>query len=159
MAKKIVRVFFDSNVILSGLISERGAPRIILDIFSLGLPFLRGITGQYNIIEIERNLSKKLSDVLPIYNKYFPELDLEIIPLPSIEEIENFSNEVKDISAKDIPVLVSAIEGKADFLVTGDKKDFGKLKKGGTYSFKIVDPSEFLDSILPEILQDKIKSR
>ena len=154
MAEKVVRVFLDSNVILSGLISEKGAPRIILDILCLGLPFLTGITGRYNLIEIERNLAKKLSGVLPVYKKYLPELNLEILSLPSVEEIENFSQDITDISGKDIPVLVSAIEGRADFLVTGDKKDFKKLKTGGSYSFKIVDPSEFLDAILPEILQN-----
>jgi putative PIN family toxin of toxin-antitoxin system len=154
MAEKVDRVFLDSNVIISGLISEKGAPRIILDILCLGLPFLTGITGRYNIIEIERNLAKKLSGVLPVYKKYLPELNLKILPLPSMEKIENFSKNVTDISGKDIPVLVSAIEGRADFLVTGDKKDFEKLKTGSSYSFKIVDPSEFLDVILPEILQD-----
>jgi len=61
MAEKVVRVFLDSNVILSGLISEKGAPRIILDILCLGLPFLTGITGRYNIIEIERDYSFKNS--------------------------------------------------------------------------------------------------
>ena len=45
MAKKVVRVFLDSNVILSGLISDRGAPRILLDLISLELPFLNGSPG------------------------------------------------------------------------------------------------------------------
>jgi predicted nucleic acid-binding protein len=35
MGKKVVRVSLDSNVVLSGLLSERGAPRIILDLLSL----------------------------------------------------------------------------------------------------------------------------
>lgn len=50
MAKKAIKVFLDSNVILSGLLSDKGAPRIILDILSLRLPFVIGITGQYNIL-------------------------------------------------------------------------------------------------------------
>jgi predicted nucleic acid-binding protein len=58
MAKRSVRLFLDSNVILSGLLSERGAPRIILDLLNLGFPFLTGSTGKYNLIEIERNLKK-----------------------------------------------------------------------------------------------------
>ena len=35
MATKPVRVFVDSNVVLSGLLSEKGAPRILLDLLSL----------------------------------------------------------------------------------------------------------------------------
>jgi hypothetical protein len=58
MGRKVVKVFLDSNVILSGLLSERGAPRILLDLLSLRLPFLTGSTGRYNLIEIDRDLKK-----------------------------------------------------------------------------------------------------
>lgn len=148
MAKKRVKVFLDSNVIISGLFSDKGSPRIILDILSLDLPLLAGVIGEYNIIEIERNLSKKMPDVLPVYRKYIKMLNLEVIPLPVYKDIKKLSGYIAD---KDIPVLVSAINANADFLVTGDKKDFSKLK--GNYPFKIPNPSEFLDIILPEILR------
>lgn len=57
------------------------------------------------------------------------------------------------ISGKDVPVIVSAVNGKADFLVTGDKKDFEKLKIKRDYPFRILSPSEFLDAITPEIVK------
>jgi predicted nucleic acid-binding protein len=151
MARAAVRIFLDSNVILSGLLSDRGAPRIILDLLCLKLPFVVGLTGQYNLIEIERNISKKIPEVLPVYKAYLPKLNLEIIPLPLQNEVKRFSGHVSD---KDVPVLVSAVNGKADFLVTGDKKDFDKLKLKNDYTFKILNPSEFIDLILPEILKD-----
>jgi hypothetical protein len=37
--------------------------------------------------------------------------------------------------------------------VTGDKQHFEKLKGAGKYPLKIISPSEFIDSILPEILK------
>jgi predicted nucleic acid-binding protein len=148
MPKKDLKIFLDSNVIISGLFSDKGAPRVILDLLSLGLPHLAGVTGEYNIIEIERNLTKKMPEVLPVYTKYLPLLGLEIIPLPSAREINKLAGTT---SEKDIPVLASAIMGKADFLVTGDRKDFIHLT--GNYPFKILTPSEFLDSILPEVLK------
>jgi predicted nucleic acid-binding protein len=148
MAKKNVKAFLDSNVIISGLFSDKGAPRVILDILCLGLPVLTGVTGEYNLIEIERNLTKKMPDVLPIYKKYLPLLNLEVIPLPSSGEINKLSGTTSD---KDIPVLASALRGDVDFLVTGDKKDFIKLK--GKYPFKVLTPTEFLDVILPEIIK------
>ncbi|MEW6408748.1 MAG: putative toxin-antitoxin system toxin component, PIN family [Nitrospirota bacterium] len=126
--EKAVRVFLDSNVILSGLFSDKGAPRIILDILSLNLPFLIGMTGRYNIIEIERNLTKKMPDVIPIYKEYLTKLSLKIIELPSVEDVNKFSDHISD---KDAPVLASAVMSNADFLVTGDKKDFVRLKKKG----------------------------
>jgi predicted nucleic acid-binding protein len=148
MAKKSIKIFLDSNVILSGLLSDKGAPRVILDLLSLGLPQLAGATGKYNIIEIERNLTKKMPEALPVYNKYLPLLNLDIIPLPSSREIAKLSGTT---SPKDIPVLASAINGNVDFLVTGDRKDFSHLT--GQYPFKILAPSEFLDNILPEMLK------
>lgn len=142
MEKRPVKVFLDSNVIISGIFSDKGSPRIILDILCLGLPFIVASTGRYNIIEIERNLKRKMPKAIPIYQRYLPELNLEIIPLPSKEEIEEYHGYT---SEKDVPVFVSAIKGKADFFVTGDKKDFSKLKKQRHLKFKILNPSEFLD--------------
>jgi predicted nucleic acid-binding protein len=150
MGKKVVRVFLDSNVILSGLLSERGAPRIMLDLLSLGLPFLMGATGRYNLIEIERNLKKKMPDLLFLYKAYLFKLNLQVIPLPRPEEVRDFSGQIAE---KDIPVLISAIRSKVDFLVTGDKQHFGKMKEIGKYPFHVVTPSEFLDSILPDVLK------
>jgi len=148
MAGKRLKVFLDSNVIISGLFSDKGSPRIILDLLSLDLPLLSCATGEYNIVEIERNLLKKMPDVLPVYRKYLKILNLEIVPMPLSRDIKKLSGQIAD---KDVPVLASAINSNADFLVTGDKKDFEKLK--GNYPFKILIPSEFLDIILPEVLK------
>ncbi len=150
MGKRVVRVFLDSNVILSGLFSERGAPRILLDLLSLRLPFLIGSTGRYNLIEIERNLKKKMPNFLSLSKAYLPKLNLKIIPLPRPKYVRDFSGQIAE---KDVPVLISAIESKADFLVTGDKQHFGKIRGIEKYSFHVVTPSEFIDSILPEILR------
>ena len=151
MAKKAVRVFLDSNVILSGLISDKGAPRIILDLLTLKLPFLVGSTGRFNLREIERTLKKRMPGLLPLYRRYLPLLNLKIISLPSPQEIGVFAQTIAD---KDLPVLASAIKDKADFLVTGDKRHFQRLKGGKNYPLQIATPAEFVDRLLPEILQE-----
>jgi len=138
---KRVKVFLDSNVILSGLLSEKGPPRLILDIFCAGVPILCGQTGAYNLTEIERNLARKLPAALTVYQEYLPRLNLEIIPLPARADIEEYLGMTAD---KDVPVLVSAIQGKADFLVTGDKKDFAPLRKR-RLPFAVVTPAEFVE--------------
>lgn len=40
-----------------------------------------------------------------------------------------------------------SIKGKADFLVTGDKKHFDKVKKAGTFPFIITNPADFLEQL------------
>jgi len=98
-------------------------------------------------MEIERNLRAKLPEAVPVYKEYIAKLNLRIIPVPAMEEVKKYTGTT---SPKDVPVLVSAIKSKADYLITGDKKDFGKLK--GVYPFKITGPTAFLEIILPEIL-------
>ncbi len=151
MPKKAVRVFLDSNVIISGLISDKGAPRILLDLLSLKLPFLSGSTGRFNLMEIERTLKKKMPALLPVFRKYLPQLHLRVIPLPSPQELQAIARTIAD---KDLPVLASAIKGKADYLVTGDKRHFHKIKTAKRHPLQIVTPAEFVDKLLPEMLKE-----
>jgi len=152
METKKHRLFLDSNVILSGLFSERGAPRLILDLLSLNLPVLTGLTGRFNLTEIERNLQKKMVDALPVYRLYLPKLKLEIIPLPSPEDLRPLAGTADE---KDLPVLASAINGKADHFVTGDKRLISLIRQKGDFPFGTVTPAEYLDKVLPEILEGK----
>jgi predicted nucleic acid-binding protein len=71
--------------------------------------------------------------------------------MPSQKEISKFSGH---ISNKDVPVLISALKGKVDFLITGDKKHFEKLKAKSNFPFKILEPSEFLELVIPTIIKE-----
>jgi predicted nucleic acid-binding protein len=150
MVEKRHRIFLDSNVLLSGLISERGAPRRLLDILALDLPILAGLTGRYNLIEVERNIAKKAPDAWPVFQAYLPKLKLEIVPLPSPDEVSRLAGTA---DPKDIPVLASALQRHADYLVTGDKKLYSATGKSRRFAFQIAGPTEFLDRVLPRILK------
>ena len=141
MAKKTLKIFLDSNVILSGLLSDKGAPRVILDILCLGTPFLKGVTGEYNIMEIERNIQKRLPAILDVYRFYIRKLQLEIVPLPSLKAVKLYFGKIAD---KDAPVLASAVIARADYLVTGDKKDFGRFRDDERFTPKMISPSELV---------------
>jgi uncharacterized protein len=149
MPGKSVRVFLDSNVLVSGLFSDRGAPRLILDILSLDIPALKAVTGAFNVAEVERNLEAKLPAALPLFRSFLSIAGLEIVPVPSRKDLEPL---VGLTAAKDLPVLASAIAGRADVLVTGDKKDLLRIRKG-ELPFPILSPSDFLDSFLPGVLK------
>jgi len=97
------------------------------------------MTGEYNIVEIERTLRKKLPRALPAWRRYRKLLELEIVPLPEWKEIERHRGTIAD---KDVPVIVSAIQGKCDLLVTGDRKDFGALARKSSLPFRLVTPAE-----------------
>jgi predicted nucleic acid-binding protein len=145
------KVFLDSNVLLSGLFSDKGAPRIILDLLTLHLPILAGATGRYNLMEVERNLKKKMPAAIPLYHEYLPKLGLEVVALPTQETVRSMAG---IIAEKDIPVLASAIACRVEYLITGDKKDFAGLKTNRRYNLAIVSPSEFIDTVFTGILKD-----
>lgn len=145
--EKVANLFLDSNVILSGLLSSKGYPRILLDLLSLEVPLLKGMTGQYNIEEIERNLKLRFPNILPIYQDHFPKIKLEIIALPSEKDVIPLT---KLMSPKDAPVLASAQLGKADYLITGDKKGF---PKNIAKPILILNPMEFIENTLPGIIE------
>jgi predicted nucleic acid-binding protein len=88
---------------------------------------------------------------IPLYRNYFPGLGLEIVELPSRETVKSMSGVIAE---KDIPVLASAIACNAEYLITGDKKDFAGLKKDRRYNLAIISPSEFIETVFPGIIKD-----
>ena len=156
MERRTVKIFLDSNVILSGLISDRGAPRLILDILSLGLPVLRGVTGRYNLNEIERTIARKLPAARTVFNECLPRMNLEIVFLPFSDEMEPFRGIIDD---KDLPVVTSAAIAKADYLLTGDKKLLSQVRRASGLAFLGCLPAEFLNHFLPDILAGRARKK
>ena len=146
-----LKFFIDSNVILSSLISSEGSPRLLIDIATSNLSFIEFMTGKYNLMKVEKNINKKFAPLLPLYKEYLNKLQFTIIPLPNKEEVAIYNDL---IHPKDAPVLASAIKGKANYLVTGDKKDFKteKLLKANL-PVKIVNPAEALTIIEKRLLR------
>lgn len=148
MAKPRIKVFIDSNVIISGLLSDRAAPRLILDLLCHELPFIQAATGRYNLDEIQRTLTRKLPAAAPVFRDFMTRLKLEIVPQPERKMLENYSGLIVD---EDLPVLVSAMAWEADYLVTGDKKHFGGLKGKMGIPLKVCSPSEFVEILAASI--------
>lgn len=156
MEPRRVKVFLDSSVILSGLLTDRNAPRLALDILSLGLPILSGVTGRYNLTEIERDIANKLPAARAVVNECLPRMNLEIVFLPFLDEMAPFRGTVDD---KDLPVLVSAIIAKADYFLTGDEKLLGQIAKQQAFSIRSIGAADFLDRVLPDILTGERPSK
>jgi len=149
MERKKYRVFLDSNVILSGLFSDKGSPRLILDLLCLDLPALVGLTGRFNQMEVERNLERKLPATLPTFRLYLPKMKLEVIALPTPEDLRTLAGSADE---KDLPALASALAGRADFFATGDKSLISAINKKAAFPFRPLSPAEFLATVLPGLL-------
>jgi predicted nucleic acid-binding protein len=148
MERRTVRVFLDSGVILSGLISDRGAPRLILDILSLGLPVLRGVTGRYCLAEIERNIDHRAPAARAVLTQLLPKLNLEVVFMPFLDEIGPFRGSAEE---KDLPVIASASIARADYFISGDERLLSRLSGQTSFSARPIRPDEFLKDLLVRV--------
>lgn len=132
MAKK-PRVVLDSNIIISAVV-YRGKPRQVLELAFEGN--IQAYTSPILLAELTEVLTKKF--------------------LLSSEEINLIEQELKEVfeivhptktfhlqkDEDDNRVLEAAVEGKCDFIVTGDKE---LLQLGSFRAIKIMDADQFLN--------------
>ncbi len=136
-----MRVVADTNILVSALLFG-GPPEQV---------FLAGLRGEIQLF-ISLSLLKELEKVLKEKFKLNFHLVREIIEeVREVAEIVEVSSHIKAVSYpdEDNRVLECAVDGKADFIVTGDTKHILPLKKYG--GIKILSPSEFLKH-LPIVL-------
>lgn len=130
----------DTNVIVSGTIGNSGSPFIILEAWRKGRFIL--ITSQTLIDEVERVFRyPRIQKKYHITEKQVTNVIKNLINY-SIATPRNIKLSVITKDPPDNEVLIAALEGEADYIVTGDA-DLLELKsyKG----IKIVLPSEFLE--------------
>lgn len=120
-----MKVFLDANILFSASFPK-----------SLLAEFLRGLgqhatllTNAYARLESERNIGAKVSKQIAAHHAFAARLQL--VPLMV------FDLGVK-LAEKDRPILCGAIAAQADYLLTGDKKDFGHLFGKTVRGVKIV---------------------
>lgn len=135
-----MRVILDTNVLVSALLVPGGVPAQLLDAWFDGrfvlltseeqLDELRRVTRQPRIrTYVEPSTAGSLVNDL----RHFAELAKELPRLNvSTDPVDNF-------------LLAMATVGRADYLVTGDKRDLLALKRCGTT--RIVSTKRFLEIV------------
>lgn len=128
-------LFLDANILFSAAYREQSG---ILKLWKI--PSVKLISSVYATEEARRNLDT------PLQKERWERLliDLKEI-LPHHTDIELPENVT--IREKDKPILLSAISAKADFLITGDIRDFGKFYGKKIRGVTIIAPAEYLKRI------------
>ncbi|MGZ3569357.1 MAG: putative toxin-antitoxin system toxin component, PIN family [Thermodesulfobacteriota bacterium] len=129
-----VRVVADTNILISALLFG-GHP---------GQVFLAGLRGEIQLLP-SLFLLKELEKVLKEKFKLSIHLVRQVIEeVRAVAEIVEVSSHIEAISYpdEDNRILECAIDGRADFIVTGDTKHILPLKEYG--GIKILSASEFL---------------
>jgi putative PIN family toxin of toxin-antitoxin system len=132
-----VRILLDTNVIISGLLSRAGPPGQLVQGWLDGAFEL--VTSQAQLEELRRALGyERLRDRIPPgqARDILENVEVVAIMVPSIGHVE--------VSADpdDNMILATAIAGRAELIVSGDKP--GLLHLGAVEGIRIVTPREAL---------------
>jgi putative PIN family toxin of toxin-antitoxin system len=142
-----LRGFLDTNVIFSGIYSNRGAPGVILKYFIKGE--IRAVISPQVLDEVIVTLIKKFPGGIPYLKALLLNTPPEITSYPGQDQINYWK---KELSVGDSAVLAAAIQASPDYFVTGDKhflKNPGLAKEAG---LKVITPTE-----LKKIIENRTK--
>jgi putative PIN family toxin of toxin-antitoxin system len=132
-------VFLDSNVIISGLYSSKGAPGMIMKYFITGE--LMVVISQKVLEEVVFNINKKIPEILPVLRKILLNSPPKIVKNPTSKEINKWENV---INRQDASILAAAVAANPDYLITGDKHFFENPDIAKKSRLDIITPVEFL---------------
>lgn len=138
-----MRLFLDANVIFAAAISPNGRCSALFELASAGYCAL--LTSPHALEETRRNVTAKYPEALT-------RLDRDLIPELSIvgeapHTRINWAMEM-GLPLKDAPILATAVENRADLLVTGDKTHFGSFYGQVLEGVAVVDMREAIARLL-----------
>ncbi len=138
------RVFVDSSVLITALLSPRGGSFHILDTLRERVKFS---INEYVYREVLLVIVKKFSHVPGMESRFFLMLgwaNISVLPYPSVNQIGNLRNIiVKD----DTPILAGAIaQAHSDYLLTLDNDFFAPtvITYAKKYNLCILKPKELI---------------
>jgi putative PIN family toxin of toxin-antitoxin system len=109
-----------TNVLISGIIF----PRFAFEILNLAFKQeIRLFLPETVLEEAKVKVRDKFPDLSPELEKLLSNCPFELIPDPEEGEVIKNKGLVRDES--DIPIILSAIQAKVDFFITGDKDIIG----------------------------------
>ena len=141
----MVRVFLDANVYFAGCASSSGASALILQLAQQGR--LRVTASRLVLREAERNLQRKRpSKDLEAFHRFLKQTKLRIIPTPPEATWTRYQ---EIIHPKDVPVLAAAVAGKAEYLITLDRRHFlTRTVSAHVRELTVLTPGDFLRELV-----------
>ena len=138
------KVFLDASIFVAAAGSASGGSSLVLEVCK-GFYFSAVVTRKI-LLEAQRNIHKKLSsEALLRFYKEIAILNPEVTGPPTRKELDQYN---KIIALKDRHVLASALESKATFLITLDRKHFKtKDMRQANLPIIIMTPKEFLELV------------
>jgi len=149
------RLFLDSNVLMGGFVARWGLDKAVLSLCSARICKL--VLAEAVRVEVERNLALHAQRLalddkdqpIEAYHRFIRLSDPELVPFPSLEAVRANRHLIRH--EPDIPVLLSAMAARPDWVLTNNTEHFTQsvaLRAG----LRIATPVEFfrtLSSLIP----------
>ncbi|HET7750163.1 MAG TPA: PIN domain-containing protein [Terriglobales bacterium] len=145
-----IRLFLDSNVLTAGIVSTWGLDKATLSLCAAKV--CRLVLAEVVRDEVEENLlwhAERLpaldgEQLIEDYRKLIKLTDPEFVPYPHADLVRANQHLIRH--AADVPVLLSAMASKPDWLLTHNTKHFTKAVAHRT-SLRIATPAEFFRAL------------
>lgn len=138
-----MKILLDASVILAALGSKTGGSMVVLKLAKEEK--LQAVVSATIIEEVMRNATKTNSSAADV-DRLIVSHKLKVVSAPAPENVDKY---IGQTGQKDAHAIASAIESKADLVITLDKKHLlsGKLK---LKSLKIIPPAELLKRLVDQ---------
>jgi predicted nucleic acid-binding protein len=145
-----IRLFLDSNVLTGGIVSPWGLDKATLSLCAAKVCKL--VLAEVVRDEVEENLllhaeslpSLDANQLIEDYRRLIKLTNPELVPYPDDSLVRSSQHLIRH--AADVPVLLSAVTSKADWLLTHNTKHFTKAVAQRT-SLRIATPAEFFRAL------------
>ena len=141
-----IRLFLDSNVLTGGIVSPWGLDKAALSLCAAKV--CRLVLAEVVRDEVEENLllhaerlpSIDADQLIEDYRRLIKLTNPELVPYPDKDRVRSSRH------SADVPVLLSAIASKPDWLLTHNTKHFTKAVAQRT-SLRIATPAQFFRAL------------
>jgi predicted nucleic acid-binding protein len=149
-SQRRIRLFLDSNVLTGGIVSSWGLDKATLSLCAAKVCKL--VLAEAVRDEVEENLLLH-AERLPLldadrlvedYRRLIKLTSPELVPYPEKQLVQSSRSLIRH--AADVPVLLSAMASKPDWLLTHNTKHFTKAVAQRT-ALRIVTPAEFFRTL------------
>ena len=149
MTRKL-RLFLDSNVLTGGIVAPWGLDKAVLSLCAARV--CRLVLAEAVRDEVEENLlvhggglpTDQAEALIEDYRRLIQLTRPEVVPYPELEAV--VANRRLIRHASDVPVLLSAMEAKPDWLLTHNTKHFTQAV-AVRCGLRIATPVEFFETL------------
>lgn len=149
-SRRRIRLFLDSNVLTGGIVSPWGLDKASLSLCAARVcklvlaEVVRDEVEENLLLHAERLPSMEADRLIEDYRRLIKLTNPELVPYPDDDLVGSSQHLIRH--AADVPVLLSAVASKPDWLLTHNTKHFTKTVAQRT-SLRIATPAEFFRAL------------